>query len=79
MKQVTLCVFGNGYTESYNCEVDLDTEDRMLIPTIGDEIMLPGMKVSQVVRSRSFNYSERRILVVFNNPESSASGTVEGK
>lgn len=86
MKQVTLCVFGNGYTEPYNCEIDLSPEDRMLIPTLGDEVTLPGMKVQQVVRSRSFYYSEGRILIVINedriqdsNTENSPRGIVEGK
>ena len=66
MKRVTLCVFGDGYNESYNCEVDLNSEDQMLIPMIGDEVKLPGMKERQVVRTRSFYYSEERILICFN-------------
>jgi hypothetical protein len=67
MKQITLCVFGNGYTEDYNCEVDLAPEDRMLIPNLGDVVSLPGMKAPQVVRYRSFYYSEGRILILLNH------------
>jgi hypothetical protein len=86
MKQITLCFFGNGYTEPYNCQVDLAPEDRMLIPTLGDEFDLPGMEVSQIVRSRSFCYSEGRILIILNydktrasNFKTSTHGNVEEK
>jgi len=86
VKQVTLCVFGDGYAENNNCEVDLAPEDRMLIPTLGDEVSLPGMKASQIVKSRSFYYSEGRILIILNddkfgasNSKTSAHGIVEGK
>jgi len=65
-KTVTLCVFGDGHTEPNNCEVDLAPEDRMLIPNIGDEVLLPGMKSSRIVKSRSFYYSQVRILIILN-------------
>jgi hypothetical protein len=67
MKKVTLCVFGDGYTEPNNCEVDLAPEDRMLIPVLGDVVSLPGMKAPQVVRHRSFYYSESGILIILNH------------
>jgi hypothetical protein len=72
MRQVILCVFGDGYNEPNNCEVDLAPEDRTLIPSIGDEVNLPGMKAPQIVRSRSFNYSEARILIILNDDKVSA-------
>ena len=84
MKQVTLCIFGDGYNEPNNCEIDLAPEERTLIPDIGDAIQLPGMKTVQIVRSRNFYYSEGRILIIFNwqqdHPrvsQSSVHGTVE--
>lgn len=67
MKQVTLCIFGDGYRQPYNCETDLAPEDRVLIPSVGDEVQLPGMSGPQVVRSRSFCYSESRILIILND------------
>jgi hypothetical protein len=66
MKQVTLCVFGNGYTEPYNCAVEFAPGEQPLIPNVGDEVRLPGMETAQIVRNRSFNYSERGILVLLN-------------
>jgi hypothetical protein len=46
----------------------------MLIPSIGDEVELPGMKAPQVVRSRDFYYSEKRILIILNDDRSRAEG-----
>jgi len=67
MKQVTLCIFGDGYNEPNNCEIDLASEEWGLIPVIGDAVNLPGMKRSQIVRSRSFNYSPTRTLIILND------------
>jgi hypothetical protein len=86
MKQVTLCVYGNGYTEPYNCQIDLAPEDRLLIPSVGDVVGLPGMLTPQVVRSRFFWYTEGGILVILNNDkirpsnsEATARGNLEEK
>jgi hypothetical protein len=67
MKQVTLCIFGDGYNEPNNCEIDLEAEEWGHIPVIGDAVNLPGMKRSQIVRSRSFNYSPTRTLIILND------------
>ncbi len=61
MKQVTLCIFGDGYTEPSNCEIDLALEDRTLIPSIGDVVNLSrdegstGCKESQFSLQRGEN------------------------
>ena len=67
MKQITLCIFGDGYNEPNNCEIDLATEEWDLIPVIVDAVNLPVMKRSQIVKTRSFSYSPTRTLIILND------------